>query len=73
MAESEFSWKKLASFIGALVFVVLGIVTVANGIYLMTIGGGFEGAVNVICGIVCLACAVFLYKRYQKFSLEKRQ
>ena len=72
MAESEFSWLKIASFIGALVLIILMVVTVSNGISLIVNGSAFEGIVNILGGAVCLIGAILVYKNYQKKSLERR-
>ena len=72
MAESDFSWLKIASFLGALVLIVMTFITLANGIRLVTSGSVFEGIVNMLGGGVCLAGFVWVYKNYQKKSLEKR-
>lgn len=72
MAESDFSWLKIASFIGALVLIVLTFITVANGISLITNGSVFEGIVNILGGAVCLVGFILVYKNYQKKSLENR-
>ena len=72
MAESDFSWLKIASFFGALVLIVLTFITVANGISLITNGSVFEGVVNIVGGAVCLMGFILVYKNYQKKSLERQ-
>lgn len=72
MAESDFSWLKIASFIGALVLIVLTFITVSNGISLMVNGSVFQGVVNILGGAVCLVGFILVYKNYQKKSLENR-
>jgi hypothetical protein len=72
MAESKFSWLKVASFIGALVLVILAIVTIANGIMTTVGGDALHGVFSIAGGLVCGACAVWAYKNYQKKSDESR-
>ena len=72
MAESDFSWLKIASFIGALVLIVLTFITASNGISLMVNGSVFQGVVNILGGAVCLVGFILVYKNYQKKSLENR-
>lgn len=72
MAEAEFSWFKLASFFGALVFVILAIVTIANGIITATEGDAFRGIACILGGMVCVAGAVAVYLNYQRISDESR-
>lgn len=72
MAESKFSWLKVASFIGALVLVILAVVTIANGIMTIVGGDAIHGVFSIAGGLVCGACAVWVYKNYQKKSDESR-
>lgn len=72
MAESNFSWLKIASFVGALVLVMLAVVTIANGIMTTVGGDALHGVFSIACGLVCGACAVWVYKNYQKKSDESR-
>lgn len=71
-AESEFSWLKLASFIGALLLVVMAFVDFSIGISLIEEGTMFNGVAVVMGGVVSIATAVIVYKHYQKWSLERR-
>ena len=68
MAESNFTWLKVASFIGALVLFVLAFVVVASGCNLISAGSAFYGVASILSGAVCLADAVWVYKNYQKKS-----
>lgn len=72
MAESDFSWLKIASFVGALILVVLAIVSISSGINMITTGNTFYGVSSVFGGIVCIIGAVLVYKNYQKKSLKDR-
>jgi hypothetical protein len=72
MAESDFSWLKMASFFGALVLVILAIVTIANGILLITGGDVMRGVASIVGGLVCAAGAVIVYLNYQRKSDESR-
>lgn len=72
MAESDFSWLKIASFVGALILVVLAIVSISSGINMITTGNTFYGVSSVFGGIVCIIGAILVYKNYQKKSLKDR-
>ena len=72
MAESDFSWLKMASFIGALVLVILAIVTIANGILLITGGDVMRGVASIVGSLVCGTGAVMVYLNYQRKSDESR-
>ena len=72
MAEAQFSWLKLASFLGALVLVVLAVVVISLGINLITDSKVFYGAASIASGVVCAVNAVLVYNNYQKKSLENR-
>lgn len=72
MAESDFSWLKIASFVGALILVILAIVSISSGINMITTGNTFYGVSTVFGGIVCIIGAVLVYKNYQKKSLKDR-
>ena len=72
MAESNFSWLKLASFIGALVFVILAFALIAGGIYQVIDGKSFYGVASIFGGLLSGVVALSIYNYYQKKSLEKR-
>lgn len=72
MAESDFSWLKITSFVGALILVVLAIVSISSGINIITTGNTFYGVSSVFGGIVCIIGAILVYKNYQKKSLKDR-
>lgn len=69
MAESEFSWFKLASFLGALVLVVVCIVVLATGISMICEGTIMRGVACAVSAIINGGLAVFVYNNYQ----EKRR
>lgn len=73
MAESEFSWLKMASFFGAAVLLVVCFVAIATGITFFTENNAFKGVVSIIAGLMCGAGSILVYKYYQKKSLERRQ
>ena len=68
MAESDFNWFKVASFVGALALVVVCFVVLATGFNLISDGQGFLGAMCVIGGLFSGVGAVMVYKNYQKKS-----
>lgn len=68
MAESDFSWKKLAIFFGVGLLVFLCFVALAGGIYLIRDGHAFNGVLTIVAGILCGTAAVLLYRYYQKKS-----
>ena len=72
MAESDFSWLKIVSFLGALILIVLAIVSISSGINMITTGNSFYGISSLFGGIVCIIGAVLVYKNYQKKSLANR-
>ena len=66
MAEATFTWRKLASFVGALVLVVLAIVVISLGVNLFADGKEFYGASSIASGAVCAVNAALVYLNYQK-------
>ena len=72
MAESEFSWLKIASFFGAVLLVLVAIVTVASGIQLIVDDKATNGVFTIISGVISGYCAYLVYKNYQKKSLANR-
>lgn len=71
MAESDFSWFKLASFFGAGLLAFICFVAIASGISLIVNGLAFNGAMTIVAGILCGAGAVLVYRNYQKKTLKK--
>lgn len=72
MAESEFSWLKLASFLGAAVLVVLAFALIAGGVYQIIGGNSFYGVASILGGLLSGIVALSLYRYYQRKSLENR-
>jgi hypothetical protein len=66
MAEANFSWFKLASFVGATILLALAFVSIGTGIGMITDGEAFRGIVGIIDGLLCGAGAVIVYKNYQR-------
>ena len=65
MAESEFSWFKIASFFGACLLMVIAFVALASGISLITDGDCLHGVACVSGGLICIAVSVMVYRNYQ--------
>lgn len=72
MAESDFSWLKIASFIGALVLAVLAFVAIASGINFIISGNALYGVCSVIAGALCGFGAYLVYQHYQNKSSINR-
>lgn len=72
MAESDFSWLKIASFFGVLVLFVLAIVVVASGCNQIAARNTFYGVASILAGLVCVVNAVLIYKKYQEKSMADR-
>lgn len=72
MAESDFSWLKIASFFGVLVLFVLAIVVVASGCNQIAAHKTFYGVASILAGLVCVVNAVLIYKNYQEKSMADR-
>ena len=70
MAESDFSWFKLASFFGAALLAFACFVVIAGGITLCTKGEAFNGAFTIVAGVLLGAAAVWVYRNYQKKTLK---
>lgn len=65
MAESNFSWLKVASFVGALLLLIIVIATIAGGVYLIGDGNTFRGIACILSGLLSGADAVVVYLNYQ--------
>lgn len=70
MAESDFSWFKLASFFGVAILMFSCFVVIAGGITLITKGEAFNGAFTIAAGVILGAAAVWVYRNYQKKTLK---
>ena len=66
MAESEFSWLKVASFVGALILIIVCMVMLGLGINMISGGNAFQGGACVVAGLLSGGLAVWVYKNYQK-------
>lgn len=66
MAEAQFSWFKLASFIGALVLAVLTFLLIGGGIYQIIGGQIVYGVACIAGGILSGIAAIDVYNNYQK-------
>ena len=69
MAECNFSWFKVASFVGALILAIVCIVMLGLGINMICEGNSFQGGVCVVSGLLSGGLAAWVYKNYQ----NKRQ
>ena len=65
MAESDFSWFKIASFFGAILLVFVFFVMMGFGINLIYSGSILYGVMCIISSLVAGACAFLVYKNYQ--------
>ena len=72
MAESEFSWLKMASFFGAAILIVVWFIMLGFGFNAICADDAFHGIISVFAALVCGAGAVIVYKYYQKKSTESR-
>lgn len=70
MAESDFSWFKLASFFGAGLLLFACFIVIAGGIMLITKGEAFNGGFTIVAGVALGAAAVWVYRNYQKKTLK---
>ena len=68
MAVSDFSWLKLASFIGAMVLAILTFLLIGGGIYLIIGEQTTYGIAGIIGGILSGIVAWWVYDNYQKKS-----
>lgn len=68
MAHSDFSWRKIFSFIGAALLVLVAFVAIALGGNLISNGQSFYGVMSLVAGGACGFLAVKLYQNYQKWA-----
>lgn len=73
MAHSDFSWRKLLSFFGTALLVLVAFVTFALGGNLIYGGQTFYGVMSLVAGGACGTLAVLLYLNYQKWADEKNR
>ena len=72
MAESDFSWLKIASFFGVALLTLACFIMLGFGINAICADDAFHGIISVFAALVCGAGAVIVYKYYQKKSIESR-
>ena len=72
MAESNFSWLKMASFFGVALLIVVCFIMLGFGINAICGDDAFHGIISIFAALVCGAGAVIIYKYYQKKSIESR-
>lgn len=70
MAHAEFSWRKLFSFVGAGLLVLVAFVSLALGGNLLNMGQTFYGVMSLATGVISFALAVVIYRNYQKWADE---
>lgn len=73
MAHADFSWRKVFSFVGAGLLVLVAFVTLAVGGNLLNIGQTFYGVMSITAGVVCFAFAVVIYRNYQRWAEKVRK
>lgn len=71
MAHSDFSWRKIFSFFGAALLVLVAFVAIALGGNLISNGQFFYGGMSCLAGGACGTLAVKLYLNYQKWANEQ--
>lgn len=70
--ESDFSWEKIGAFVGALLLVFIGVVTLSSGIGLCFSHKAFNGVCTALCSLLAFNGAVQLYKWYEEYSNKRR-
>lgn len=65
MAESDFSWLKIASFFGVAILVFVCFVAMAAGINQVCNGDAAHGIACIIGAIASAFCAFLVYRNYQ--------
>lgn len=73
MAHSDFSWRKIFSFFGAALLVLVAFVAIALGGNLISNGQFFYGGMSCLAGGACGTLAVNLYQNYQKWADEQNK
>ena len=73
MAHSDFSWRKIFSFFGAALLVLVAFVAIALGGNLISNGQFFYGGMSCLAGGACGTLAVGLYQNYQKWADEQNR
>ena len=70
MAHSDFSWRKIFSFFGAGLLVLVAFVSLAVGGNLLYGGEFFYGVMSLAAGAVSIVLAVIIYRNYTKWADE---
>lgn len=65
MAESDFSWFKIASFFAVAILVLLAFVLVGGGIYAIVGGQTVYGVAGIVGGCLSVIVAWWVYRNYQ--------
>ena len=73
MAHSDFSWRKIFSFFGAGLLILVAFVAIALGGNLISYGQFFYGGMSCLAGGACGTLAVRLYQNYQKWADEQNK
>lgn len=68
MAHSDFSWRKLFSFIGAGLLLFIAFVAVSSGASLISLGKVFNGVATILSGGATFALAAVVYVSYTKWA-----
>lgn len=68
MAHSDFSWRKIFSFFGAGLLILVAFVSLAIGGNLCYAGQTFYGVMSILAGAVSASLAVIVYRNYQKWA-----
>ena len=68
MAHSDFSWRKIFSFFGAGLLILVAFVSLAIGGNLCYAGQAFYGVMSILAGAVSASLAVIVYRNYQKWA-----
>lgn len=73
MAHSDFSWRKIFSFFGAGLLILVAFVSFAIGGNLCYAGQTFYGVMSLIAGAVSAALATIIYRSYTKWADEQNK
>lgn len=73
MAHSDFSWRKIFSFFGAGLLILVAFVSLAIGGNLCYDGNTFYGVMSILAGAVSASLAVIVYRNYQKWADEQNK
>lgn len=73
MAHSDFSWRKIFSFFGAGLLILVSFVSLAIGGNLCYAGQTFYGVMSILAGVVSASLAVIIFRDYQKWAEKNLQ